>query len=128
MHHAYFSQGKVKGSYLLDALGLTTGHGTCMPDAWGADEFISSPRGEWGRSGVTGNTSTSSMYENPPLSGVDNNGVSGLPGRYAGNNLIPLPVNGSLSLVDNATPYMQDRSAAEGLIPAVTGFTAPAGE
>jgi len=31
--------------------GLTTGHGSFMPDAWGADEFIAPP-GEWGWSGA----------------------------------------------------------------------------
>ncbi|MBS1992788.1 MAG: hypothetical protein JSS83_19860 [Cyanobacteria bacterium SZAS LIN-3] len=31
--------------------GLTTGHGSFMPDAWGADEFLAPP-GEWGWSGA----------------------------------------------------------------------------
>jgi len=30
--------------------GLTTGHGSYMPDAWGADEFLAPP-GEWSQSG-----------------------------------------------------------------------------
>lgn len=33
--------------------GLTTGHGSRMPDAWGADEWIV-PGGEWGQSGASG--------------------------------------------------------------------------
>lgn len=31
--------------------GLTTGHGSYLPDAWGADEFLSPP-GEWSQSGA----------------------------------------------------------------------------
>jgi hypothetical protein len=34
----------------VNAAGLTTGHGSYMPCAWGADEFLSSP-GEWCNSG-----------------------------------------------------------------------------
>ena len=34
-------------------LGLTTGHGSVMPDAWGADEFISG--GEWTQTGAKSN-------------------------------------------------------------------------
>ena len=33
--------------------GLTTGHGSYMPEAWGADEFIAPP-GEWSNSGANG--------------------------------------------------------------------------
>lgn len=33
--------------------GLTTGHGSYMPEAWGADEFIAPP-GEWSGSGANG--------------------------------------------------------------------------
>jgi len=41
--------------------GLTTGHGSFMPDAWGADEFIAPP-GEWGWSGAR-NGSNQQMIE-----------------------------------------------------------------
>jgi len=34
----------------VDAAGLTTGHGSFMPDAWGADEFLAPP-GEWDMTG-----------------------------------------------------------------------------
>jgi hypothetical protein len=40
-----------------NAAGLTTGHGSYMPDAWGADEFLSSP-GEWDFAGQQTNNST----------------------------------------------------------------------
>jgi hypothetical protein len=37
--------------------GLTTGHGSYMPNAWGADEFLAPPNGEWSISGTNnGNT------------------------------------------------------------------------
>src|SRR5438105_312187 len=31
--------------------GLTTGHGSYLPDAWGADEFLAPPDGEWSLAG-----------------------------------------------------------------------------
>jgi hypothetical protein len=34
-----------------DSSGLTTGHGSMMPSAWGADEFLAPP-GEWSMSGA----------------------------------------------------------------------------
>jgi len=37
----------------VDAAGLTTGHGSYMPCAWGADEFLAPP-GEWCTSGAGG--------------------------------------------------------------------------
>jgi hypothetical protein len=38
-------------------VGLTTGHGSYMPNAWGADEFLAPPQGEWSLSGTNnGNT------------------------------------------------------------------------
>jgi hypothetical protein len=42
--------------------GLTTGHGSYMPSAWGADEFLAPP-GEWSESGAN--------YGNPQLNGAD---------------------------------------------------------
>jgi hypothetical protein len=38
------------GIFGINDLGLTTGHGSVMPDAWGADEFLSPP-GEWTQTG-----------------------------------------------------------------------------
>lgn len=35
----------------INDAGLTTGHGSLMPDAWGADEFIAAP-GEWSLAGA----------------------------------------------------------------------------
>jgi hypothetical protein len=37
------------GIFGVRDLGLTTGHGSFMPDAWGADEFIGN---EWDRTGA----------------------------------------------------------------------------
>jgi hypothetical protein len=36
----------------INDAGLTTGHGSYMPSAAGADEFIAGPDGEWAQSGV----------------------------------------------------------------------------
>lgn len=42
--------------------GLTTGHGSYMPDAWGNDEFIAPP-GEWSQSGYRDHTSASGFAD-----------------------------------------------------------------
>jgi hypothetical protein len=42
--------------------GLTTGHGSYMPDASGKDEFIAPP-GEWGQSGARGHSSSSGFAD-----------------------------------------------------------------
>jgi hypothetical protein len=72
------------GIYGVNDAGLTTGHGSYMPDAWGADEFIDSP-GEWGQSGSTGNTVASNIYgtptftyTSPPLDPSDSDGTKGM--------------------------------------------------
>lgn len=48
--------------------GLTTGHGSYMPDAWGSDEFLRPP-GAWSQSGAN--------YGDHKYNGVDGNGDSG---------------------------------------------------
>jgi len=46
------------GIFNIRDKGLTTGHGSYLPDAWGADEFIAPP-GEWSLSGANnGNRQT----------------------------------------------------------------------
>lgn len=47
--------------------GLTTGHGSYLPDAWGSDEFLRSP-GAWSRSGAN--------YGDHQYNGVDGNDSS----------------------------------------------------
>lgn len=51
--------------------GLTTGHGSWLPDAWGADEFLAPPEGEWDLSGTNGNNS---MTGGPGWSGSGGSG------------------------------------------------------
>ena len=38
----------------INDAGLTTGHGSYMPSAWGADEKLAPPNGEWDMSGPNG--------------------------------------------------------------------------
>jgi hypothetical protein len=58
--------------------GLTTGHGSVLPDASGADEFLAPPNGEWGQGGVTGHTAGDNMYGTAPQqTPVSTSGVSG---------------------------------------------------
>jgi hypothetical protein len=54
--------------------GLTTGHGSYLPDASGADEFISAG-GEWDMSGINSGASGGA-----PASGSDDHRTKGLPG------------------------------------------------
>jgi hypothetical protein len=54
--------------------GLTTGHGSYMPDATGKDEFIAPP-GEWGQSGARGHSSASG-FANDGLPVVNGGGNS----------------------------------------------------
>ncbi len=60
--------------------GLTTGHGSYLPDAWGADEFIAPP-GEWSQSGANnGNRQTNGAGNQlGGGSGGSSNGGSGQP-------------------------------------------------
>ncbi|HND69119.1 MAG TPA: hypothetical protein PL112_20100, partial [Candidatus Obscuribacter sp.] len=69
-------------------LGLTTGHGSVMPDAWGADEFISV--GEWTQSGAKGNMANPVSISATNLdSRVSNRGGSG--GSIGSDENIPPP-------------------------------------
>ncbi|MBS2006208.1 MAG: hypothetical protein JST01_04165 [Cyanobacteria bacterium SZAS TMP-1] len=89
--------------------GLTTGHGSMMPDAWGADEFIAPPNGEWGRSGVRNHTSGDNMDGTAPLQGPTGSGSGGNggvtpvfsgPGGTSPNpNFPPAPGEGYYSIV-----------------------------
>jgi hypothetical protein len=91
-----FSQGSriASGLYGQNSAGLTTGHGSYLPDAWGADEFVGN---EWD---MTGSTTTNHDYPPPTYapSGTFGASVYGAQGQYSGSTLITLPVNGQLSL------------------------------
>lgn len=62
--------------------GLTTGHGSLMPDAWGRDEFLGQ---EWTQSGARGRTSAMGMVDGNPET------YSGDGGGGGGQNLPPAP-------------------------------------
>jgi len=92
--------------------GLTTGHGSYMPDAWGADEYIAPPNGEWGQSGVTGNESYSNLDANLLSIVPDTTRTIGLPNSCLGNSFLTVPVNGQLSQADPAFQHLLDLSVA----------------
>ncbi len=46
--------------------GLTTGHGSYLPDAAGADEFLLPPDGEWSQSGSRGRTRAQGFVDGLP--------------------------------------------------------------
>lgn len=57
--------------------GLTTGHGSYMPDSFGKDEFIAPP-GEWGQSGYRNHSSASGFADDgtPTIGGPGGSGGS----------------------------------------------------
>lgn len=68
--------------------GLTTGHGTLMPDAWGRDEFLGQ---EWTQSGARGRTADQGFVDGTPNV---NQGPGGPGGTNNGPNLPPPPGEG----------------------------------
>ncbi|MBP9090158.1 hypothetical protein KBI23_03955 [bacterium] len=77
--------------------GLTTGHGSYMPDASGNDEFIAPP-GEWGQSGARGHSSSSGFADDglPVVnSGGNSSGNSPDYGPPPGEGYQPATVHGS---------------------------------
>jgi hypothetical protein len=70
--------------------GLTTGHGTKMPDAWGADEFIMPPNGEWSLSGARGVTASNGPVDGTPAM-TDFSPDDGSYGANSTANLPPSP-------------------------------------
>jgi X-X-X-Leu-X-X-Gly heptad repeat protein len=72
--------------------GLTTGHGSFMPDAWGADEYIGD---EWGQSGSQyGNYAQQFDAYGNPIANFVNNGINTI------NNGVNA-VNNGLNAVNN---------------------------
>lgn len=55
--------------------GLTTGHGSLMPDAWGKDEYLGA---EWGRSGARGHESSDGFSDGTPITGGGTGGPGGV--------------------------------------------------
>jgi hypothetical protein len=82
--------------------GLTTGHGSYMPDANGADEFIMAPNGEWGPTGPGSGAYYASMPPGVDDGPPDTTQTKELPNSAAGYGLVAAPVNGQLSLTYNA--------------------------
>lgn len=79
--------------------GLTTGHGSFMPDAWGADEYIGD---EWGQSGSQyGNYAQQFDAYGNPIANFVNNGINTINnGVNAVNNGINA-VNNGVNQVSN---------------------------
>lgn len=73
--------------------GLTTGHGSYMPDAWGDDEFIAPP-GEWSQSGANGGDRHCSGGAGSQAGGTSggqggNGGQGGSGGQGGNQNVVP---------------------------------------
>ncbi len=103
------------GIFGVNDAGLTTGHGSYMPDGGGADEFIDRPNGEWDLSGATGNTSGADIYgtpvftyTSPPLDPSDSDATKGQ-GVLLPTLSSPVATNGMYALMDaygNLLGYM----------------------
>jgi len=94
------------GIFGINDIGLTTGHGSYMPDGGGADEFIDAPNGEWGQSGSTGNIAGADIYgtpvftyTSPPLDPSDSEATKGQ-GLIIPTLSSPVSKNGMYALKD----------------------------
>lgn len=76
--YAGFNAAHRIGAGIMDRrdAGLTTGHGSYMPSAWGKDEFLAAP-GEWVQGGARGNTSGSNIDGNVDYQGNPSSGGGG---------------------------------------------------
>jgi hypothetical protein len=99
-----------------NAAGLTTGHGSFMPDAWGADEFIGN---EWDFSGVG---SSNPAYN---LTATQLNATQAAQAALAAANM-------ANSLAGNSTPNITSNANVNGtsvpVAPAVPAFVAAFGQ
>lgn len=66
--YEWFSKAHRINTGILDERdkGLTTGHGSYLPDAAGADEFLMPPNGEWSQSGSRGRTRAQGFVDGLP--------------------------------------------------------------
>lgn len=78
------------GIHGVSDLGLTTGHGSVMPDAWGADEFLSPP-GEWTQSGAKGNLASYTSISATNLDSRTSDHSNPSAGGDGGSNNYPPP-------------------------------------
>lgn len=67
--------------------GLTTGHGSYLPDAWGRDEFLGQ---EWSQSGATGHSEADGFSAGLPVTYAE----TGPGGPGQSSNLPPPPAEG----------------------------------
>lgn len=76
--------------------GLTTGHGSYMPDAWGFDEFLAPP-GEWTQSGYRNHTSGSGFTDDgiPDTNTGTGSGVTPDYGPPPGPDYQPATIHGN---------------------------------
>jgi len=83
--------------------GLTTGHGSFLPDAWGADEILAPP-GEWSTTGSNSGPSISAtnldayqlglMATSPVLQALNGNNQPNVTTNVSGSQLPPPPGEG----------------------------------
>lgn len=108
--------------------GITTGHGSYMPDAWGGDEFVDGP--EWSMSGHNGGNGQhwvqgSYLGANP---GTPNTGDPGQnPLNNVGNPGGADPSNPNLNRPDNDNLVFPDGSNGQYLSPVGNGGANPNG-
>ena len=103
---AYFTKASRINAGIMDQrdAGLTTGHGSYMPNASGRDEYMRGGDSEWDLSGARGHTSSDNMDGNVILQRN-----ASLPGLYAYN------ADGSVaSCQDGAGKYWYPRYNSDG--------------
>lgn len=103
--------------------GLTTGHGSYLPDAWGRDEFLAGGQ-EWSKSGPRGVSASSGFSQGTPNTYAPVTGQGTAPGGTlpgAGEGVVPgsyTKLPGSLSSKGQATG-----AAGSGNLGAAAGTT-----
>jgi hypothetical protein len=80
----------------VDDAGLTTGHGSYMPDAVGADEYLQGPNGEWDLSGA--HSYSAPIYDTSDNVTADTTRVKGLPKKNSPAWNYASPINNSNGL------------------------------
>jgi hypothetical protein len=90
--YAYFSKASRINAGIFDTrdAGLTTGHGSNLPDAWGSDEFLAPP-GEWSQSGARGVSAAQGPVDGVPAMTVFSSGCGGCGCGPGSANLPPSP-------------------------------------
>jgi len=100
--YEWFSKAHRINTGILDERdkGLTTGHGSYLPDAAGADEFLMPPDGEWSQSGSRGRTRAQGFVDGLPTLTPEPQYVASTVDSTSGNFDLPAGAAGDPNTAD----------------------------